>query len=238
MTQTRWIGGPFKEIMPAGIVAATYNLVENEIPIYYPAFYNFTVRSIYRTELSYKPGSLVVLLNNDPVEYIDRGSDYKEMEITERTKTGYLRFFYTPFNESDLYGTVNLAFNQTRTWINQKTIAIDRDVINQIRLAISNIETTLGLVATRWTGGTFADSKGSVSGVVTQPLTYKSNIYNQQTLYVKGIFQEISDRVLYLAGRTGVITTVEEPKLILSKSLSIAWIEAVRTIINNIERII
>ena len=56
MTLTRWIGGPNKELMPAGVVATTYNLVENEIPIYYEAFYTYAVRSVYRTELPFQPG--------------------------------------------------------------------------------------------------------------------------------------------------------------------------------------
>ena len=157
------------------------------------------------------------------------------MEIRNRTITGYIRFFYTPKNQDDLYGTANLAFNKTRTWINQKVVAIDKDIINQIRVAISAIENHMNLASTRWTGGIFSDSKGTVVGTANIPSTYVSNIFDQETLYVKSMFTELSDRIAFLASRANLDITNEAPQLVLDTSLSQGWVEAMRTIINNIE---
>lgn len=236
MTLTRWLGGPNKERMPTDVVAATYNMVENEVPIYYPPFYIYSVRYIYRTELAFQPGSLIVMVGNTQVPYLERGSDYREFEIRDRFIQGYLRFFYQPKEAIDFYGSGRLALNRTRTWISQKVLPIDRDILNQIRLAVANIENEMGLVSTRWTGGTFADSKGTISGTISQPATYRSNIYLGQTIYVKGMFEEISSRVLALAARADVSTQNESSSLILGEVLTPAWIEGIRTIINNIER--
>ena len=238
MTLTRWIGGKTHELMPEGYVAATYNLVENEIPINFQSYYNSNVRTIYKTELEHRADSLIVTVGNTPVSYIERGGDFKEFEITDLVSTGYLRMSYIPRQAEDYFGTAKLQFNKSRTWIYQKFLTIDKDVINQIRVAIAAIENQIGLVSTRWTGGIFTDTKATATGTPNVPASFNTNIVNEQTLFVSIIADEISIRLVELAAKTNVSITDLSTSIEVKNSMSPRWIESVRTIINRIELVV
>ena len=235
MTKTLWIGGQ-QEVMPAGYVAATYNLVENEIPILFPEYYDSSVRTIYKTVLPHR--NLKVYVNNTQVTYTDRGALYQEIEVKERVLTGFLRFSYLPRNAVDYFGSANLEFNKTRTWIFQKYIDIDSDVINQIRIAIAAVENKMGIASTRWTGGSYTDIKSTVSGIPNLTNTYKSNIIATETLYVSTMFQEITTRLAYLSARLDIGASELINKLVVGTSLTPSWIESARTIINLMEAVL
>lgn len=236
MIITRWIGGESQEIMAEGIVAASYNIVQNEVPIYLNHNFDSRINSVYFTEIPHRYKSLIVYLDNEPIQYREIDTQLRRFEIIEKNKTGLLRFDYVPNDDDDYFGTQNLAVNRIRTNVVQRFIKITDNVVNQMRAAISNMEVELDLLQSRWIGGRFTDSFGVINGDPNTPETIESNIIPNQTLYNSIIFEEIAESVERVAATIGYdLSTYSSKFRIRNQLIGTAWIESIRSSINELE---
>ena len=226
-------------LMPEGIVAATYNIVVNETPIYLDHNYNYKINNVYFTELSHREGTLKVMIDNAEVAYRDIDTQFRRFEVRERNKRGYIRFSYTPREYDDYLGDENYDLNSLRTRLIRKYIPLDVGIINQMRMAISQIQSEVGLLQDRWIGGRFTDTYDVVTGDSNNPITITSNLIAGQTLFNKVVFEEIIDSIYAVANYLGhSISEYGEDLVVDPETIDAKWIETVRQVINEMEGIV
>lgn len=246
MQMTQWIGGETGSIMPLvqdsirPIVSASYNLVENEVPILFSQFYN-NLEPETRTELSHASNSVIVHIDNTIVQYLETDSQLKRFKIVADASFNgkIIRFSYKPNDPQDYFGDERFAINQARTNLIKKYVPLNARLINQIRAAINQIELQLGILQSRWIGGVFTDSFDPLIGSPDDVDNIQSNIIVNQTLRTSGLFEELLLSLYDIADHLNIdISSYNEDFKIRQNQISSLWIESVRTVINDIEAIV
>jgi len=226
--------------MPAGIISASYILIEHEAPagVDVTGFANTFALKGYITIQEFLPNTLKVYIDGVQVfDFIETGS-------TSFTVTGnyigYLTVSYLPALLTDLHGNID-TYNDLKltTRARLRYINITIQVIEQMRYAMNTLETAGSIEQTRWCGG-FNSDEFALSTYDVDLDSYRSNLRLYTTEITPQMVYELIDATTIAGLKLGIAIDDDYDNTQISSRFGIPYdsIEHIRRNINTMESVL